>query len=168
MRLRRCMCVVMVLGLLFVATSAIGADKPPKPRPFWGNLAGEVTFPGSEACSGVTGVPFQTVSTTEGKMTHLGRTVAIFTHCSTADGSAAVGGEGTLTAANGDQVWVTYTAITVAPPPLIVQEADVWIVGGTGRFEHASGHLLGMVYVTAGEIGDPWPIKMVVAGTIAY
>jgi hypothetical protein len=80
-----------------------------------------------------------------------------------------VGGVATFTAANGDEVWATYTATTVAPPPLIVQEADFIIVGGTGRFEHASGHLWGMVYVTFEGFDDPsWPLRFVFAGTIAY
>jgi hypothetical protein len=163
------MCVVVVLGLVLVATSAIGADKPPKPRPFWGNLTGEATFPLSDACSGVTGVPFQTVATTEGKMTHLGRTVGISTHCSTLDGSAAVGGEVTFTAANGDQVWAVYTATTVAGPPVIVQEGHFIIVGGTGRFADASGHFWSTVYVTYEGPADPsWPLRFVFAGTITY
>lgn len=169
MRLRSFLCVTMALGFVITGTSAFGADKQPKLRPFWGNLAGEATFPESEACSEVTGAPWQTLSVTEGKMTHLGRTALSTAHCSTPDGSFAVGGVATFTAANGDQVWATYTATTVAGPPLIVQEADFIIVGGTGRFENASGHLVGMVYVTFEGFDDPsWPLKFVFAGTIAY
>ena len=63
----------------------------------------------------------------------------------------------------------SFTAVTVAPPPLIVQEADFVIVGGTGRFEHATGWLRGVVYVTFEGFEDPsWPIEFAIAGAVAY
>ena len=169
LRLRNCIRVVIALALVLAATSVLAGENP-NPRPFWGHFEGEVTFPASDACLGITGAPYQTVSIVEGNMTHLGRTDLITIHCSTLDGSAAVDGHGILTSANGDEVWVIYTATTVIPPPpLIVQEADIIIVGGTGRFEGASGRLDGMVYVTFEGFADPsWPIRFVVAGWIVY
>ena len=42
---------------------------------------------------------------------------------------------------------------------------DSFIVGGTGRFEGATGLLTGMVYVTFEGFDDPsWPIEFVLAG----
>ncbi len=173
MRSHSCIRIVAVLILVLAATAVVSSAENPKPRPFKGNFAGEASFPASDACFDVTGVPYQTLTATEGKMTHLGRTTLSTAHCSTVDGSAAVGGEATFTAANGDQVWAAYTAVTVewpVPPlMLIVQESEFTIVGGTGRFEGASGRLLGLVYVTFEGFDDPsWPIELVFAGTIAY
>lgn len=161
--------VMVVVVLVLTAASALSAGENPRPRPFWGRLAGEASFLPSDACLGITGAPFQTASASAGRMTHLGRTRFDTTHCTTLDGSAAVGGEATFTAANRDEVWVTYTATTVAGPPLIVQEGEFIIIGGTGRFEGASGSFHGMVYVTFEGFDDPsWPLEFVFAGTIAY
>src|SRR6516165_3760389 len=37
---------------------------------------------------------------------------------------------------------------TAPPPPLIVQEGELIITGGTGRFEHATGRVPFTVYVS--------------------
>lgn len=161
--------VVTALVLVFAVTSAVSTAANPKLRPFKGSFSGEATFPFSDACLDITGAPFQTLTASEGKMTHMGRTQLSTSHCSTIDGSAAVGGEATFTAANGDEIWATYTAVTMAGPPLIVQESSFVIVGGTGRFENATGRLLGMVYVTFEGFDDPsWPLEFVFAGAISY
>jgi hypothetical protein len=156
--------------VLVLAATSVLAGENPNPRPFWGSFEGEVTFPLSNDCLDVTGVPFQTVSSdVEGKMTHLGHTDLSTTHCTMPDGSAAVGGQATFTAANGDEVWANYFAITVQPPPIIVQEITLIIYGGTGRFEGATGNLQGMVYATFEGFTDPsWPVEFVFAGWIVY
>ncbi|HOC41720.1 MAG TPA: hypothetical protein PKJ99_01775 [Thermoanaerobaculales bacterium] len=160
---------LVILVLLLTATASVSASDNPKLRPINGTFAGEVTFPASDACLDVTGAPFQTQSSSVGRMSHLGRTELSTAHCSTVDGSAAVAGEATFAAANGDQLLATYTAVTVAPPPLIIQEADFVIVGGTGRFENATGWLRGVVYVTFEGFDDPsWPIEFVLAGAVSY
>lgn len=161
--------VLIILALVLVTTASVATAANPNYRPFKGGTAGEVTFPGSEACLGVTGASWQTLSVTEGRISHLGTMNLTTSHCSTLDGSAAVGGVATFTAANGDQLFATYTAVTVAPPPLIIQEADFVIVGGTGRFESATGWLRGMVYVTFEGLEDPsWPLEFAFAGAVAY
>jgi len=171
MRLAKIAMLLAALMLLIASTSAIAGGNNPQQRPFWGNFSGEATFPSSEDC-GITQVPFQTLSNTEGMMTHMGRSEMFTSHCATPDGSAAVGGMATLVAANGDEVSLTYSATTVAGPPVspvIIQVAEFIIVGGTGRFEGASGMLTGMVYITFEGFDDPaWPIEFVVAGTIVY
>ena len=166
----KCVRIPMVLAVMFATASALGAGDNPVARPFWGQLAGETTFDFStDACLDVTGLPFRTVAVTEGKMSHLGRTEMFATHCQTADGSQNVGGEATFTAANGDQVWFSYTATTLAPPPDVVQEAEMIVVGGTGRFDNASGLLKGMVYVKIEDYENPpWPIQLVLAGMLTY
>lgn len=160
---------IVTLVLVLMSAASVCTAANPNFRPFKGSTAGEATFPASEACRGVTGAPWQTLSVTEGWISHLGRVTLATAHCSTLDGSAAVSGQATFTAANGDQLWATFTAVTVAPPPLIVQEADFVIVGGTGRFENAAGWLRGVVYVTFEGFEDPsWPIEFAIAGAVAY
>jgi len=154
--------------LVFAATTVFAGDGTATLRPIWGQVTGEVSFPASDACLDITGAPFQTVTEAEGRMTHLGRTEVSLSHCATADGQA-VAGAARFTAANGDEIWASYSAHTVAPPPMIVQEAEFIITGGTGRFAAASGRLRATVYVTFEGMEDPsWPIALVFAGTIAY
>ena len=81
-------------------------------------------------------------------------------------------GHAVFTAANGDEVWAEYSAITVQGPPvtpIIGQEITVVINGGTGRFEGATGNLEGMVYIEYLGFGEPsWPLNFVLAGWIVY
>jgi len=166
MKLVKFAMLLAALTLLIASTSAVANDNDPQTRPFWGNFTGEAMFPLSEDCGQV---PFQTLSSTEGVMMHMGRSELFTAHCATPDGSAAVGGVATLVAANGDEVSLTYSARTEAGPPVIMQVAEFIIVGGTGRFEGASGVLTGMVYITFLGFDVPaWPIEFVLAGTIMY
>jgi len=160
---------VMVLTLVFSSASAIGKGKNPHAKSLFGSFNGEVTFPLTDDCLDLTGAPVQTVSETEGKMTHMGKTSLLTAHCPTSEGDA-LGGRAVFIAANGDEVWGEYFAITVQPPPpVIVQEITMVIDGGTGRFEDASGMLEGMVYINPQEPGVPgWPLKFVLAGWVIY
>jgi hypothetical protein len=163
----------VVICAMLAATAAIGGDHPPHLRPFKGGSVGEVTFPASTVCEAVTGADSQALSSSLGQIGQLGRAEVNTTHCSTLDGSAAVGGEAVFTAANGDEIWATYTANTVAwpEPPLMltVQEAEFTRVGGTGRLELSSGHVFGMVYVTFEGLSDPsGPLEFVFAGMTVY
>lgn len=167
------LCMSVAVCVMLATPAAFSGDHSPHLRPFKGSTAGEATFPESDVCLDVTGAYWQTVSFVEGQLTHLGRTQISLAHCSTLDGSAAVNGEATFMAANGDELWATYAATTVAwpEPPLmlIVQESEFTIVGGTGRFENASGHLFGMVYVTYEGLDDPaWPLEIAFVGMIIY
>jgi len=169
MKFKACMKIVMILTLMLFSMSVIAGETNLKPRPFWGSFEGEVSFPLTEACKDVTGVPFQTVSGTNGQMTHMGRTTLVTTHCSTPDGGAAVDGHAIFTAANGDEVWADYYALTVQPPPYIEQDITMVINGGTGRFQNASGNLQGRVYIEFQGFADPgWPIEFFLTGSIIY
>ena len=169
MNLKNCLQIVMILILMFSSMSVIAGDTNPKPRPFWGSFEGEVSFPLTEACLDVTGVPFQTMSQTEGQMTHMGSTTFFTTHCSTPDGGSAVDGHAIFTAANGDEVWANYFAVTVQPPPYIEQEITMVIYGGTGRFQNASGNLQGRIYIEFQGFTDPgWPLEFFLMGSIIY
>lgn len=143
-------------------------SRPAELRPFWGHLSGSARFPKTEDCLGISGQPFKNVCTAEGEITPLGRTTCRSTHCVTEDGRA-LNGLMTLTDGGGDEVYLTYTAATVEPQPLIVQQCDLIIDGGTGRYSEASGQVLGMVYVTFIGYDEPeWPIEMAFVGTITF
>jgi len=166
--------VLIVAGIALAAASAASAGETPTARPFWGSVKGETTFPleGVGVCDGVAGwwAPvLTTVAGAEGRITHLGLVSYSSTHCPTYDGRAELG-SAVFTAANGDEIWATYRADTVfPPPPLVVQEGEYTIFGGTGRFADASGRVRLTAYVTFEGFEDPsWPIEIVVSGTIVY
>jgi hypothetical protein len=159
---------VLILLLLMLTPITMAGDNPTH-RPFVGTFSGLANFPFVDDCIGLTGVPFQTVAMMIGHMSHLGRTEFETAHCATPDGMYALYGEATMTAANGHEVTFTYTADTIAPPPLIVQAISMVVTGGTGRFEGASGELTGHVYINFLGIGVPdWPIEFVLSGWIVY
>ena len=117
-------------ALLALVTVTAHAQKPQQKkelRPFWGSVLGEVTWGNPGVCPDQ---PVQTLSNANGN-TLLGNTTFAGSHCASSDGSRALGGVAVFTAANGDQIHVTYTSKTVTPPPpLIVQQGEMIIVGG--------------------------------------
>ena len=173
MNLTRSLRVLAATGIVLAGASAVAAGDNPSLRPFWGSVVGEADFstPGYGTCDDVLGwwEPVLTTANAEGAITHLGRTTYFSTHCPTIYGAAELG-TAVFTAANGDEVWATYRAdTTVPPPPLVIQEGELVIYGGTGRFENASGHVHMTVYVVYEGLEDPsWPLGIVFAGTIAY
>lgn len=66
-------------------------------------------------------------ATVEGRATHLGRFTGAFN-----DAGVLV-----FTAANGDELWIVPTSLTQTSATVLHAEAQ--IIGGTGRFEGASG-----------------------------
>ncbi len=161
---------VVITALAVATVGSAGNDL--HARPFWGSVSGPVTFVDNGVCNDITGATWQTMWAATGNLTHLGRTEVQGAHCSTPDGAFAVGGEATLTAANGDEVSLTYTGTTVyfsMEEGLVVQEVKYIITGGTGRFEGASGFLQGMVYARFEDYFDPeWALEMFFAGIIIY
>jgi hypothetical protein len=74
----------------------------------------------------------------EGEATHLGRfTVTGEYFVNVLDASAT--GTFTITAANGDQLFITSIGHSLQPPSLKETVEDVTVTGGTGRFEGATG-----------------------------
>jgi hypothetical protein len=135
---------LMIVGLVSIGlVSAAGADS--SMRPFKGSLVGEVTFNEvSLTTCPATDVFFGGLSTdseASGTVSHLGRTTMSSSHCTPA-GETIEGGEMTLVAANGDQVSIHYSGYAPFPgegTEFIDAELDFEIVGGTGRFEGATG-----------------------------
>jgi hypothetical protein len=93
-------------------------------------------------------------------------------HCPLLDGRN-VNGRMTLVAANGDELHLTYEAVSdpagiPAPGTVITVTSDNVIVGGTGRFANATGEAQGTAVVTFTGLGTPWPFTMTWDGTISY
>jgi hypothetical protein len=100
--------------------------------PFMGSISGTVAFTS----------PTTAVLSASGVATHLGRTtyagnVSDITLTPTGLTNVLVE---TLTAANGDTLTFYCTEVAVETSPGVYQATDQWVViGGTGRFEGASG-----------------------------
>jgi hypothetical protein len=165
---------LLTLLLVGFTATAVGGGYNPHPRPFMGSMSGEAIGDyDSGACLDVTGAPWQTFTNVAGNITHLGLAEFHMSHCSTLDGTQLVNGAGTLVAANGDEIWVTYTANLISPftppPVVLVYLQHTVVVGGTGRFEGASGTFLGLVSVTVESLTAPiLPIDANFAGSITY
>ena len=157
-----------LLALVAVTAHAQKHQQKQQVRPFWGSVLGEVTWGNPGVCPDQ---PVQTLSIANGN-TLLGNTAFASSHCASSDGSLALDGVAVFTVANGDQIRATYTAKTVTPPPpLIVEQGEMIIVGGTGQFEHATGRVPFTVYVNpmSPPTGDAhWPVLFVFAGAIRY
>jgi len=132
---------VVALALVSVgATAAAGSAE----RPFKGTLYGQVDIALDAGCP----LGVKTVSDAVGRLNHLGRTVMHSEHCTPA-GADNPYGEMTLVAANGDTVEIVYNGFAPYPAPTdeaIHVEGDLSIVGGTGRFDDATG----------GQFDDDW------------
>ena len=162
----------VIAGVLMLMGFPGSVDAKSSSRPFNGTLRGEVTFPfvGYDECpaSDIFFGGLRTDSEATGTVSHLGRTVMTSRHCTPA-GAALEGGEMTLVAANGDEVYIAYAG--TAPPPgpdgVIVVSVDFDIVGGTGRFENATGGGEAIAYVMFEGFGDPsWPATWVWKGAM--
>jgi hypothetical protein len=110
-----------------------------------------------------------TVSSAAGTATHLGWTRMSSSHC-TPSGDAFGPGTMTLVAANGDKVAIEYTGSAPFPGPgttVIEAKIDFEVVGGTGRFLHASGGGKMTAYITFAGFENPvWPARWVWSGQI--
>lgn len=141
-------------------------SQPPELKPFWGHLSGSATFTETDDCLEISGQSFRTVAAAAGEVTPLGSTTCRSAHCATGDGRA-LSGTMTLTAGDGDEVHLTYSAVTIEPEPVIVQQCELIVDGGTGRYTKASGQILGMVYINfMGYDEIEWPVEMALVGTI--
>lgn len=164
---------LLVLLVACFSVTAAGDGDNLQPRPFMGSMSGEGTFDFTTgACLGITGAPWQSFGYMAGNLTHLGNSEWFVSHCSTLDGQQLVNGEGTLVAANGDELWMTYTAELISPfivPGVMLYAQDNVVTGGTGRFEGASGAFQTLIAVTIEDLTVPTaPASGEFAGTITY
>jgi hypothetical protein len=162
---------VLVAAALCLAFAAPVAAKDPV-RPFGGSFTThdtyDLTHPG---CPSDAFLKADIIG--QGQFQHLGRTQIHMTHCTWLNFETGAGwtdvGEMTLTAANGDTLLLHYQAtFQMDPWPDFVSstiDSLPWtVVGGTGRFEHASGSGGGTnVAVMAAGTATYW-----LSGTISY
>ncbi len=159
--------IVLVLVVLGMAPGAI-AKKGGDDRPFKGEVVGEAFF-GSNPLGCVAG--FTTITDAAGPVSHMGKSTAHLEHCFT-----PFGVEDTLlviTAANGDELWGTYAAVSSEPIPDIGETFEstfeVTFTGGTGRFSDAAGWADLTAFITFEGFDDlMWPWAATWSGELSY
>ena len=148
---------LLVFLVASFSATVIANGYNPHPRPIDGFMNGGASWAMDGKCDAVNGDPVNgipgvtTKSDMVGDVSHLGRTEYHSTHCATNDASQLLLGDATLIAANGDEIWLEYTANVIPPvmiPGTVVYEVTNVVVGGTGRFENATGVIPALVFVT--------------------
>ena len=167
---RSWMAVLVTAALCVTFATPVAAADPV--RPFGGSFTTvdsfDLTHPGCP------GDAFLRANVTgQGPFQHLGRTQVHFSHCSWLDFETGAGrtgvGEMTLTAANGDTLLLRYHGTFQMDPwpdfvSSTVQTLPWAVVGGTGRFAHATGSGVGHGFgVMASGSSTYW-----LSGTISY
>lgn len=159
----------LVAALAAVAVSVGAAATGGSDRPFTGKVVGAAHVEPDSSCP----IGLRTVSEASGTARHLGSVSISASHC-TPVADVLTGGQWTFVAANGDELYMTYTG-TCSPFPLppvgetITCHTMNEIVGGTGRFTNATGevHVTGLVTWTG--FGAPFlPATFTWDGTISY
>jgi hypothetical protein len=145
----------MITLFLLLGTIPVSAVE----RPFALNGAGVATL-----ITDASGNPIGAIPTGSGTATHLGRWTVTGNVTYTPDNNGVLhsGGEATLTAANGDKLQFQIDGIL--DPIALVDQGVFHFVGGTGRFEGASGSanfLVSLNPVTGG-------FELTVVGKINY
>jgi len=120
-----------------LATMTLALASSPSPQP-----GDQVPFHGAftTVFDSVVQFPFAHISVSgEGKAQHMGRATAVSTdqlvNLITGETTATY----TLTAANGDTVILDMTAVTTFLASGVTFEGSYTVIGGTGRFAHATG-----------------------------
>jgi hypothetical protein len=168
--MRRFLVLLTVCALALVVFTAAASAKSVT-RPFKGFMSGQVVFTPDLASPS----PWDmwTDSSAVGTVSHMGLTAMTSRH-PTPETTDINGGNMRLVAANGAEVWITYSGYAPFPvigvPSTIVVETDFTIVGGTGRFAHASGGGESTAYVEFPGVLDlgPWPAYWTWKATIRY
>jgi len=162
---------VLVAAALCLAFAAPASAADPV-RPFRGSATTvdsfDLTHPGCPSDAFL-----RATVTGEGAFLHLGSTRVSFTHCTYLNLETGAGwtdvGEMTLTAANGDRLFLHYLAtFQMAPwPDFVSSTVKTWdwtVAGGTGRFERAAGSGTGHGFgIMASGSSTYW-----LSGTISY
>lgn len=161
--------VVLLAALMALVVTAAAADTGGSDRPFTGSLAGAAWVTPDSSCP----IGLRTVSESSGRASHLGLVSMSSSHCTPVT-NVITGGQMTLVAANGDQVYATYsgTCVPFPLPPVgetITCHTPNVIVGGTGRFANATGEAHVTALVTWTGFGAPvLPATWRWDGTISY
>lgn len=162
----------MVVALLVAGTLVPSAAASSAARPFHGTIVGGAEVAPEAACP----IGLKTLSWATGAITHLGLADMESMHCTPnppfGDAPGAIlGGQVTLTAANGDTLAGTYAG-TVNPfapveGAIVSGEATATITGGTGRFADASG-TFEMSFEGVFHPEGPMTMTWILDGAITY
>lgn len=184
--MRRSLIVMLMAGLIAPGCrqdpAAVKGPEAPSPavlgtdRPFHAEVEGLGMFPPRPEGRCRTMVPvFLSVLTGTGQATHLGAVKWSSSHCAQLPTSAPPPyalferGEGTLTAANGDQLNIRFEG--TQDTPVVDPILGTWritFVGGTGRFASASGSAAVAFRIGVRPTGTPWPFRIVMDGRVSY
>ena len=170
--MRKMFALLAVSGLLIAMVAAPAGAKSDE-RPFKAFMTGEMSWDDTAFdCLGVTGIPVRSYMDATGRVSHLGRSTLTGDHC-TPTGTEYGESVATLVAANGDEVRMDYHG--ECPPLSEVPIGDVLtcsfefdVVGGTGRFDGATGEGSGTLSIVwLGEVPrtEAW---WTWTGTIGY
>jgi predicted small integral membrane protein len=160
--------IAAAMSLAFVAPVAAADPERPFGATFTTVDSFDLTHPG---CPG--DAFLRATVAGRGQLLHLGLTQVAFTHCTWLDLVTGAGwtgiGDMTLTAANGDKLFLHYQAtFQMDPWPDFVSSTVgtfPWtVVGGTGRFVHASGSGTGHGFGVMAEGSSTYWLS----GTISY
>jgi hypothetical protein len=168
--MRKFLVILTVCALALVVFTTAASAKSVD-RPFKGSVSGIVWW-------APVGDVLTTFSSAVGNASHMGRTMMTAHHPTpplTAPNDYGPG-EMILTAANGDEVWITYTGHLDFDPTApagtwFVGPGPITIVGGTGRFAGATGSAAMTLHLQyPGSLGlpDPWAAWWTWDGTIRY
>lgn len=156
------------LVLAIAALCAVAISPSPvvgaAPRPFKAELTGNAHLSPTDD-------PFvlRNDETGQGQATHLGRFTwadVEFADFAAVPGGVAVIGMFTMTAANGDRLYGTFTSEGVfADPSTLVIHGEFEFIGGTGRFAGATG---GGEIDAVGSLAPGLPFAGTIDGTIVY
>ena len=138
--------------------------------PFIGSMDGLVSPGGSVSCE----PGWQTVSLdAEGEVLHCGKSTLHSENCSmgtSQQGGVVENGFGEIIAASGDTIYVAYSGtftFDTYPPTMGTFSLTGTIVGGSGRFEGATGSI-DVSAVQDYTVGPPWHASLSWTGTIEY
>ena len=149
-----------LLAVLAVLTLSAPALATVEQLPFKGRSSGVVTTTGFDPVAMIASTHVEG----QGQATHLGQ----FTVTGDVDVNVVTGiaeGTWTLTAANGDRLFLTMTGRGIDETHGI---GTFTVVGGTGRFEGATGLLqLAITFAIAPPTSDPNPYIVVLEGAIS-
>ena len=144
--------VTAVFGLLCFSGPVAGSDQVPFKGRLRTTAATDPVFCGPSVCG------FNATITGGGRAAHLGRYGWFSTHTVSFLTSpfTVSGGDLTLTAANGDQLFGTYSGTSqFVGVDLLTFTLNIEIDGGTGRFEGAEGSITATGEVDASDPANP-------------
>ena len=169
---RFCQLILFAAVLFLLATQSPFAEENGTNRPLKGSVVGSASIDVVNTNGCPAGYAYVT-TTALGNLSHLGLTVSRMTHCSNSNGTDYTNANVTLIAANGDELWATYTFAYKTPDRILVFLCS--FNGGTGRFENATGTAnfdarVTPVFDENGQMDPtvPWPWQATFKGSISY